>query len=239
MLKLASTDNLLYLLQKVKRQYRLWLSLILSLTAAYYLLLLTAAIVRFGQLPNYFIHYDFISGIGQIVAGTPAWSDVWMIAQDEVWLELGFMDAEYGIAQWSLSVLPSKLLALLLQNGLIALLILLIKDSQIKGACTSAKLTATAASLAAGLGNVTLSWVVCCSAPSWVVGLAMLGMSSSLALALEPLGYLINLFAYGGLLLALNLLADRGLQSERKNNHNERANIRAPTSTNSNPAGNN
>ena len=77
-------------------------------------------------------------------------------------------------------------------------------------------MTAAAASIAAALGNVTLSWVVCCSAPSWVVGLAMLGMSSSLALALEPLGYMINLFAYGGLLPALNLLADRGLQSERK-----------------------
>jgi hypothetical protein len=43
-----------------------------------------------------------------------------------------------------------------------------------------------------GLTSATLTWVVCCATPSWTVALAMLGMSSSVALLLEPLGVLMT-----------------------------------------------
>jgi hypothetical protein len=48
--------------------------------------------------------------------------------------------------------------------------------------------------------SATLTWVVCCATPSWIVGLAMLGMSSSLALWLEPFGKIINVL---GLILVV------------------------------------
>ena len=48
------------------------------------------------------------------------------------------------------------------------------------------------------LSNLTMSWVVCCSTPSWVVGLAMMGLGVSTSLALEPYGFWLNA---GGFLL--------------------------------------
>jgi len=50
------------------------------------------------------------------------------------------------------------------------------------------------------MSSATLSWVVCCATPTWVVSLAMLGMSASLALWLEPLGDFITISGF--LLLA-------------------------------------
>jgi hypothetical protein len=42
------------------------------------------------------------------------------------------------------------------------------------------------------LANATLFWVVCCATPTWVVALAMLGVSVSVAFVLEPLGPLLT-----------------------------------------------
>jgi hypothetical protein len=54
-----------------------------------------------------------------------------------------------------------------------------------------------------GISSATLTWVVCCATPSWVVGLAMLGMSTSLALWLEPFGKIINVL---GLVLIVSII---------------------------------
>ena len=57
--------------------------------------------------------------------------------------------------------------------------------------------------------NATMSWVVCCAAPSWVVGLAMLGLGVSTSLALETMGPALNLAGFGLLLAMVFFLAWR------------------------------
>ena len=61
----------------------------------------------------------------------------------------------------------------------------------------------------------TVTWVVCCAGPTWVVVLAMLGLGSSLALTLQPLGWLmapIGLALVGG---AVYLEAQRAAEAAR------------------------
>ena len=47
-----------------------------------------------------------------------------------------------------------------------------------------------------GLAVQRASWVVCCATPTWVVSLAMMGMSASLALWLEPLVIFITITGF-------------------------------------------
>ena len=61
--------------------------------------------------------------------------------------------------------------------------------------------------LLVAMTNVTLSWVVCCATPSWVVGLAMLGLGVSTSLALESLGLGLSIAGFVLLLSATFLLA--------------------------------
>ncbi len=60
-----------------------------------------------------------------------------------------------------------------------------------------------------GFSSASLSWVVCCAAPTWVVSLAMLGMSVSLAFWLEPFGHVITGSGFGLLLVSVVVLARR------------------------------
>ena len=60
-----------------------------------------------------------------------------------------------------------------------------------------------------GLSSATLSWVVCCATPTWVVSLAMMGMSASLALWLEPVGDLITIAGFSLLFFSVWFLARR------------------------------
>ena len=53
---------------------------------------------------------------------------------------------------------------------------------------TGSTLTAAIGAGLAGMANATLFWVVCCATPTWIVGLAMLGVSVSVAFILEPIG---------------------------------------------------
>ena len=57
--------------------------------------------------------------------------------------------------------------------------------------------------------NATMSWVVCCAAPSWVVGLAMLGLGVSTSLALESMGPVLSIGGFSLLIAALITLAWR------------------------------
>jgi hypothetical protein len=41
---------------------------------------------------------------------------------------------------------------------------------------------------------MTITWVVCCAAPTWVVGLSLLGMSVATAFELAPIGGWLSLF---------------------------------------------
>src|SRR5262249_37791345 len=53
-----------------------------------------------------------------------------------------------------------------------------------------------AGALVGGAAVTTITWVVCCAAPTWVVGLAVMGVGVTTALALQP---------FGGWLLLLGL----------------------------------
>ena len=68
---------------------------------------------------------------------------------------------------------------------------------------------ATGGATLVGFSSAPLSWVVCCATPTWVVSLAMMGMSASLALWLEPLGDFITIAGFLLLFLSVWFLARR------------------------------
>jgi hypothetical protein len=58
-----------------------------------------------------------------------------------------------------------------------------------------------------GFTGITMMWVVCCAAPTWAVGLALLGIGVSTAFAVQPFGVSIALAGFLVLLGAAWLLA--------------------------------
>jgi hypothetical protein len=196
-------------------RWLLWTATAIGFVIAYNLMLLVALIVRFGDLPNYMTVYDYVGNVARIVESTPSLSDMIPIIREEWLLEIGFMNYDYGngISEWSLSVLPEKLAVLLAVGALIATVIVLLLPGK-DGACATvskkAALGAAGGGAAlVGLSSATLSWVVCCAAPTWVVSLAMLGMGVSVAFWLEPLGTLITLSGFVLLAVTVVILALR------------------------------
>lgn len=193
----------------------LWTAVAAGVVLSYNLMLLVALIVRFGDLPNYVTFYDYIGNVANIIENTPAVSDMVPIIREEWLIEIGYMNYDYGngISEWSLTVLPEKLLVLLAAGALIATVAVLLLPGR-DGACAvvSKKAAIGAAGGGAalvGLSSATLSWVVCCAAPTWVVSLAMLGMGVSLAFWLEPLGTVITVSGFGLLVATVAVLAIR------------------------------
>jgi hypothetical protein len=186
------------------RHWRRGLAISVGFVLLYYVGLLLLTMLRFREVPNYLALYDVIGAYRQILRGTPAWSDAWPILVDEPWLETGFKDPRYyGVASWSYVLIPPKLLVVFAAGALLATIILLAARLR-EEACPASPAPAYAA---AGMGSafvaltsVTLTWVACCATPSWVVALTMLGMSTSLALWLDPLGAVLT--ASGFLLFA-------------------------------------
>lgn len=169
-------------------------------------LMLAALMIRFGQLPNYIEFYDWPGAVWRIVESTPSWRDMAPIIAEEWLLEIGFMTTEYGagISVWSLNVVPSRLAVLFVLGALTGLSVEIASGRS----CTAQ--AAGGASAATGLGallvamtNATMSWVVCCAAPSWVVGLAMMGVGVSTSLALEHLGSALTAAGFGLLVLSI------------------------------------
>jgi len=181
-----------------------WVGVSLGFVVLYRAGLLLVTVARFRQLPNYLQLYDVLGSYRQIIHGTPAWADVWPILADEPWLEVGFKDPRYyGVATWSYLLIPPKLFVVFLAGGLLATITVLagtIRRSACQRSAAPAYAVAALGSAFVGLSSVTLTWVVCCAAPSWVVALTMLGMSASLALWLDPFGAALT--AVGLLLLA-------------------------------------
>lgn len=189
--------------QTVARHWQRWLAISAGFVVLYYAGLLLFTVLRFREVPNYVELYDVLGSYRQILHGTPAWSDAWPILLDEAWLETGFKDPHYyGVATWSYVLIPPKMLVVLLAGALLATVLVLAARSR-DAACPVSKAPYAAAALGSafiGLTGATLTWVVCCATPSWVVALTMLGMSTSLALWLDPLGGALT--ASGLLLLA-------------------------------------
>jgi hypothetical protein len=176
--------------QAVAGHPRRWLALTVGFVVLYYAGLLLFTMLRFREVPNYVELYDVVGSYRQILRGTPAWSDALPILLDEPWLELGFKDPHYyGVATWSYVLIPPKMLILIVAGALVATVAVLAARSR-EAACPRSRSPYAAAALGSafiGLTGATLTWVVCCATPSWVVALTMLGMSTSLALWLDPL----------------------------------------------------
>ena len=181
----------------VVRHWVLWLAIGIGFFALYYVGLLLVTMLRFGEIPNYVVFHDVVRTYRLIFDGTPSLTDAIPILIDEPWFETGYKNPHYyGIATWSYMLIPPKMLLVFLTGGLVATIaILAVTERRIACPALPARAYATAGMGTAlvGLTSATLTWVVCCAAPSWVVGLAMLGMSVSLALWLEPFGMVLML----------------------------------------------
>jgi hypothetical protein len=57
------------------------------------------------------------------------------------------------------------------------------------------------------LTSITMSWVVCCATPTWVVGLAIMGLGVSTSLWLEPLGTWLSYAGFAALLVGVFVAA--------------------------------
>ena len=191
------------------RHKTMWCFLSAGFVSFYYLFLLIVMIVRFGNFPNYVTGYDYLSNVKTILLETPALSDTASIIRDEWLLEIGYMNYDYGhgISEWSLNVIPYYLLLQCLAGVLVAAAIVLWTDLGISKCAKKTKIQGASAvgtgAFLVGLTSATLSWVVCCASSTWVVSLAMLGMSASLALWLEPVGLILSIAGFALLILGI------------------------------------
>lgn len=193
----------------LRAQAGLWLLMTVAFTVGYYLLLMASLIIRFGNLPNYAVAYDWPGSVMTIIRSTPSIRDMPPIIAEEYLLEFGYMNYDYGlgISEWALNIIPYKVFLMLILSGLLAANLLLLRSRK---SCSSG--TRLRAGTATGLGagfvavtSATMSWVVCCATPTWIVGLSMLGLGVSTAFWIEPLGPW--LMAGGYLLLVAGMLA--------------------------------
>tara|TARA_R110002072_G_scaffold38973_1_gene112456 strand:- start:279 stop:977 length:699 start_codon:yes stop_codon:yes gene_type:complete len=196
---------------------RLWLGIALGFPLAYYALMFAALVIRFQAWPNYAVTYDWLGNVAEIIRATPAVTDMGPIIAQEWLFEIGRMNYDFGngISEWSLNINPAKVLVVCVLGALIATLTALILT---RGAhCSAARLNGAGA--AGGLGavlvamtNVTLAWVVCCATPSWVVGLAILGLGVSTSLWLEQFGWWIEYAGFVSLAASLFWLSGNPAQ---------------------------
>ncbi|GAA3964593.1 hypothetical protein GCM10022278_22960 [Allohahella marinimesophila] len=199
----------------IRSQWRLWATIAIAWVVLYYLMLLLWLMLRFQALPNYLSVFDWVTNVQVIIASTPSWSDTLRIIQDEWVLEIGFMNYDYGlgISEWSLFLAPAKMLVTLMVGALVATIFLLLRKAQKHCQVTDGgRSVYIAGGLGAGLmafASMTLSWVVCCASPTWVVGLAMLGLGVSTSLWLEPLGPIMNVAGLALLIIATVRAAGR------------------------------
>jgi hypothetical protein len=186
-------------LREIRASLLLWLALLVAFFAAFPLLQLALLIVRFQEFPNYLIVHDWPGNIARIVRMTPSIADMVSIMRDEWLIEIGSMNFAYGrgIAEWSFVLVPAKAGVTLVTALFLATNVVLLRAVR-KTCPLSARLGASAAAaggaLLAGAATMTITWVVCCAAPTWVVGLAVLGVSVATAFALQPIGGWLSLF---------------------------------------------
>lgn len=179
--------------------------------------MMIALILRFQDLPNYVTVYDWPGSAAHIIQSTPSWRDAVQIIWEEWLIEIGFMNYDYGmgISEWSLNVVPSRLFVLFVLGALVSLALALVRrDTCDWGTSTTMRATTGLGALLVAMTNATMSWVVCCATPSWVVGLAMLGLGVSTSLALETLGPTLSGLGFGTLALLILFLAWRKSQPE-------------------------
>lgn len=198
-------------LRAIRGSFGRWLAIAIGAAALYNAALLAATILRFGTWPNYVKVHDLIDAVRLIFKGTPDLVDALALLSDEIWIEIGYMHPSFRVAEWSFNIMPARLSLVLLGGALLATFVVL-------GRACKARSRSSAAAVGAGstliaFTSATLMWVVCCSSPSWVVGLAMLGLGVSTSLALEPLGLPLTLSGFVLLLAGIVAKASRGVPS--------------------------
>lgn len=153
----------------------------------------------------------------RIIRSTPSLKDTLLIIKDEWWLEIGFMNYDYGIgiSEWSLFLAPVKILSVIGLTGSVAAYSLMYQKSDRTRAREnhhSVLVLGFGSSLVA-FTSITMYWVVCCSSPTWVVGLAMMGLGVSASLWIEPVGVWINLSGFLLVVAAVIWMAGRSNQA--------------------------
>jgi hypothetical protein len=199
---------------------RVWLAITLAFTVLYYASLLASVVISLGHFPNYITFYDWPENVLVIIRSTPSIRDMLPIIGNEWLVETGYMNYSFGhgIAEWSLEIIPHKLLMVVALGALVAMCALLLR--RLKRVCgLPAQGTAAAGTglgaLCVGAANVTMTWVSCCASPSWVVGLSLIGVSTSTAYALLPYGNLLLGTGFTVLLATTYLLARRCAEPPR------------------------
>ena len=206
-----------YCLKTIKRHWLLWIVSVVGLCVAYYLAMMLALIIKFQALPNYMNVFDWLENVRWISVSTPSLMDTLNIISEEWWLEIGFMNFDFGmgISEWSLFIAPWKVLSVLAFSALLVTYILMVRQRRL--VCSSAanssfmsyssKVTTGLAGVFFGITSLTMSWVVCCATPTWVVGLAILGLGVSTSLAIEPIGFWFNALGFILMVVALYMVS--------------------------------
>ncbi|MEV8466917.1 hypothetical protein AB0T83_09020 [Fluviibacterium sp. DFM31] len=185
-------------------------------------MMLAALCIRFLAVPNYVVFYDWPGNVATIIDSTPSVSDMLPIIAGEWLIEIGQMNYSWGngISVWALNVVPAKLLLLFAVGALVCLCRRLLRQDSCPGTLRNGAGVATGLGVGlVALTNATMSWVVCCATPNWVVGLAMMGLGVSTSLALEPYGTVLAISGFG--LLALAVLALAWRKSRNTDFHGE------------------
>jgi len=187
--------------QAIRARWGVWLAITAGWFALYYAGLLGALVYQFGDWPNYVTYYDWPGNIVRIFNSTPSMTDAIGIAREEWLVEIGYMNMNFGngIAEWSLTLVPEKML-MILAMGMILATIWALNAARTRS-CAISEGGAAAATTGVGAGLValtgaTMTWVVCCATPSWIVGLTMLGMTVATANWLEPVGTWLNIAGF-------------------------------------------
>lgn len=209
-LRLASRkDNLV---RSIAERPRLWLAITFGFPVLFYGIMLVTLMIRFQAVPNYFEFYNWFGNVAEIIRSTPSVSDMLPIIGQEWLFETGHMNYDYGhgISEWSLYLVPPKILAvLLLGAGTATMTSLMLFNRRVcqASALNGASATGGLGAGLVGLTNVTISWVVCCSTPNWVAGLSILGLGVSTSFMLEPFGPYLEWGGYLFMLAAIFYLA--------------------------------
>ena len=205
------SNALTCLRREVRTHFLPWVTVVAAFLAAFHGLQLTMLIARFEAWPNYMTVHDWPANVARIVRSTPAISDMIPIILDEWLVEIGSLNYSFGrgVVEWSFVLIPGKAVAVLGIAVLVATNLVLLRAAR-KTCGVFARLSSSVATgagaLVAGVAAITITWVVCCAAPTWVVGLAVMGVGVATALALQPLGGWLSLFGLATLVASVILL---------------------------------
>jgi hypothetical protein len=198
----------------IRQRPAAWLAISFGWPVLYYAGLLAALVLQFDNWPNYATVHDWPANVARIFSSTPSLGDSVRIAREEWLLETGYLNTDFGlgISEWSLTLVPEKMLMMLAMGMILATIWALnaarARSCSLGEAGTAAATTGVGAGLVA-LTGATMTWVVCCASPSWIVGLTMLGLSVATADWLEPVGFWLNIAGFALLAATALVMAHR------------------------------